>query len=583
MTSSKTALSGVLTPVKALHPPFLCCIFANMKGKWILLTLTLLALIACTADHEAMRQRLKYVSDCNRADTVFTEQWLPTVDSLVSYFDRHGSANDRMMAHYVRGRVYHDMGEAPQALECYQKAAEQADTTRRDCDLYTLYAVYGQMSVLFHSQYLPDDEMQALQMAERIAWKDRDTLSAISSYQLLSRPFFLQKDTEKVLSIEQHAFDLYLKYGYLRQAARVLRVPISIYIDHQEFDRAHKAMQVFENESGWFDEDGNIKKGKELYYYDKGRYMLATGNSDSALLFFQKTLSAGKTEAGYKGLLLYYKKQNKADSISKYAELYSAANDSCYYRVDQAHLKQVSSMYNYSRQQRLAEQNAVRAKSNAITAFVFFIIAIVLLCIVILPIDHILKKNKERASLIERIDDSNREIENLTKEIEFLNQLRNESMDMSTNSKIDQMKELLTEKEKSILSLRSRIHYYKKKLNPNLLLSDKEDFHNSQIYEVFKTYLKVVTRHPSEDEWDDLYSYIESVLPSFKSILMHERPLAESEYRICCLIRMGFSPSEVSVLTGAPNVSVVRKRLHKKILKQSGSPKDFDIFLFGIK
>lgn len=92
-----------------------------MKGKWILLTLTLFALMACTADHEAMRQRLKYVSDCNRADTVFTERWLPTVDSLVSYFDRHGSANDRMMAHYVQGRVYHDMGEAPSPWSATRK------------------------------------------------------------------------------------------------------------------------------------------------------------------------------------------------------------------------------------------------------------------------------------------------------------------------------------------------------------------------------------------------------------------------------------------------------------------------------
>ena len=142
----------------------------------ILLTLVL---SACTSpSHEAMRQRLQYVRDCNRADTVFSEAWLPTVDSLVIYFDYHGSANDRMMAHYVQGRVYHDLGEAPQALECYQKAAEQADTTSSDCDLYTLTAIYSQMADLFDAQYLPDDEMQALQMSENLAWKDKDLNSA---------------------------------------------------------------------------------------------------------------------------------------------------------------------------------------------------------------------------------------------------------------------------------------------------------------------------------------------------------------------------------------------------------------------
>ena len=178
-----------------------------MKSKWILLILILFALTACTSpSHEAMRQRLKYVSDCNRADTVFTERWLPTVDSLVTYFDRHGSANDRMMAHYVQGRVYHDMGEAPQALECYQRAAEQADTTRSGCDLYTLYAIYGQMANLFQSQYLPDDEMQALQMSESIAWKDKDTLSALVAYELRLRPYFLRKDTDSIIYIANHAY-----------------------------------------------------------------------------------------------------------------------------------------------------------------------------------------------------------------------------------------------------------------------------------------------------------------------------------------------------------------------------------------
>ncbi len=74
---------------------------------FILLYLILSVLVSCT-DNEAMRQRLSYVSQCNRADTVFTEAWLPTVDSLVSYFDRYGNANEKMTTHYLKGRVHHD-------------------------------------------------------------------------------------------------------------------------------------------------------------------------------------------------------------------------------------------------------------------------------------------------------------------------------------------------------------------------------------------------------------------------------------------------------------------------------------------
>ena len=334
-----------------------------MKSKWILLILVLFAMTACTADHEAMRQRLKYVSDCNRADTVFTERWLPTVDSLVSYFDHHGSANDRMMAHYVQGRVYHDMGEAPRALECYQRAAEQADTTRTDCDLYTLYAVYGQMATLFHRQYLPDDEMQAQEMAERIAWKDRDTLNALKAFELRIRPYYLNGEKDSMLFVAKKAREKYLTAGYRKEAAQVVYISLNICLDRQNVSEARQWLGIYEQESGNFDEDGNLIKGG-MFYYDKGRYLLQIGQIDSAKLYFEKTLAKGLPEAGYKGLLSVYEQKKKPDSIAKYAKLFAAANDSNFMHVNQQQVEQVRASYNYRKHvkeaQRLKEANTLR-------------------------------------------------------------------------------------------------------------------------------------------------------------------------------------------------------------------------------
>ncbi len=334
-----------------------------MKCKWILLILVLFAMTACTADHEAMRQRLKYVSDCNRADTVFTERWLPTVDSLVSYFDRHGSANDRMMAHYVQGRVHHDMGEAPQALECYQRAAEVADTTRSDCDFYTLTAIYGQMANLFHSQYLPNDEMQALQMTERIAWKDKDTLYALKAYELRIRPYHLNEEKDSMLFIVRKAREKYLLLGYNKEAAQVGYIALNICLDRQNVSEAKQWLDIYEQESGNFDEKGNLIYGG-MFYYDKGRYLLLTGQPDSAKLYFEKTLSSGLPEAGYKGLLSVYEQKKKPDSIAKYAKLFANANDSNFMHVNQQQVEQVRASYNYQKHakeaQRLKEANTLR-------------------------------------------------------------------------------------------------------------------------------------------------------------------------------------------------------------------------------
>ncbi|WP_298935449.1 hypothetical protein, partial [uncultured Prevotella sp.] len=52
-----------------------------------------------------------------------------TLASLVKYFDRHGSANDRMLANYILGCYYIGKGNSPEAMRYLRLAAEAADTT----------------------------------------------------------------------------------------------------------------------------------------------------------------------------------------------------------------------------------------------------------------------------------------------------------------------------------------------------------------------------------------------------------------------------------------------------------------------
>ena len=347
-----------------------------LEGAFLAVSLAMA--VSCSDDKGAMRERLEYVSQCNRADTVFTEAWLSTVDSLVSFFDRHGNANERMMAHYLQGRVHHDMGEVPIALECYQKATEMADTTRKDCDLYTLYAVYGQMASIFHAQYLPTDEMLSLRLAERIAWKDKDTLTALWTSGLMARPYYLKNDTDSVLFASQKARNQFLSKGQVKLAAQLLPPIIHIAVNRQQYDSASHYIRVFESESGRIDKEGNLK-GAGIYYYDKGRCLMATGNLDSAMVLFHKSVDTGYDEAGYRGLLCVYSMRHMSDSIAKYAELFAKANDSSFLNINQQYVEQVSASYNFSRQQRIAERKereAVRWMAKAIATISIALLAI---------------------------------------------------------------------------------------------------------------------------------------------------------------------------------------------------------------
>ena len=51
--------------------------------------------------------------------------------ALLSACSRGKQMRERMTALYLKGRVHHDLGEAPQALDCYQRAVAQTDNRFR--------------------------------------------------------------------------------------------------------------------------------------------------------------------------------------------------------------------------------------------------------------------------------------------------------------------------------------------------------------------------------------------------------------------------------------------------------------------
>ena len=527
----------------------------------ILLTLVL---SACTSpSHEAMRQRLKYVSDCNRADTVFTERWLSTVDSLVAYFDRHGSANDRMMAHYVQGRVYHDMGEAPQALECYQKAVEQADTTSSDCDLHTLTAIYGQLADLFDSQYLPDDEKQALQMAEQTAMKNNDTLAALKSYELRIRPYFIEGEKDSMLFIMKNVRKYYLQAGDTTDAATAIYAAISICLDKHDYPEAKRLLDIYEEGSGNFDKDGNLLTG-EMYYYDKGRYLLAVGQTFEAKNYFEKILDSSLYEARFRGLLSVYERMGIADSISKYASLFAAANDSSFMHVNQQQVEQIRALYNYNRQKQIAEKTTAKLQKTRQERTVMAIVMLLLVLMAAVVIRKIRHRN-ERAyiRLAKEIEEKKRALAEAIDRLRLLNydhekkmkekNLLQQSLDELHSEQIflmQQYQEMVREKNQEIDSLESNVKVLESKLQQYASVDMEAAFKRTAIYKLFekKRSPKYANDLPKEKDWEELTALFRTYFVSYYSFIMITHRLPVNQFRYCILLRLGFDGTDIGVL-----------------------------------
>ena len=514
----------------------------------------LLALLA-SCGGERMRQRLQFVAECNRADTVFTERWQPTVDSLADYFRSHGTDNERMMAYYLQGRVHHDLGEAPQALDAYQRATEQADTTRDDCDLYTLYAVYGQIADLFHTQYLPDNEMKALQTAEYIAWKNGDTLDALVAFDLRTRPYYIKGEKDSVMVVEKQARELYLKYGYKEKAAQAMLGTISILLDREQYEEANRYIQIFEQESGWFDSDGNILEGKEACYYDKGRYLLAVGKADSALFYFNRAI-VGHKEAGYQGLLSVYEKKNIPDSIAKYAKLFAAANDSSFLHVNQEKVHQISAMYDYSRHQQMAKE-----KAKEVSKLWNIILAILFIGLFAVGLFYFYRTRK--LAKIHRLTEKRTELENLLTEKQQELELQKSNSDIISEKQYEEIEQL-----------KKQIENYQKRVSDNLTGKQRQ-FYDSDIYQHFMSYKSDSFRHqpPTEQEWQSLTTLFQASFPHYHRFIMEENSLTSDQFKVCVLARL-FMPvyAMARILdVDSARISRIKSQVNKKLFKDEAA------------
>jgi tetratricopeptide (TPR) repeat protein len=327
----------------------------------------LLALTCCTteADRNRMRAALDSINGRNRSGQPFT---VKDVQPYVEFFDDHGTPNDRLLSHYLLGLAYYDHGEAPMALQCYQDAADCADTTAADCDYAQLARIYGQMAQVFYDQGLYRQQLDYDNLSVKFAWKGKDTLLAIRNNEQVIYAYRMLGIVDSVIYIFQHVSNLYRKYGYNDFAARTLVSGMRTLINNEEYATVKNYIDIYEKESDYFDFDGNIEHGREIYYNVKGLYYLGIGKLDSARYFFQKEINKGKDfnnqNAGAKGLALLYQKQHLPDSSAKYALYAYSMLDSLYAQRTTKEVERMQAMYDYGRHQQIAHQKIMEAQKE---------------------------------------------------------------------------------------------------------------------------------------------------------------------------------------------------------------------------
>ncbi len=530
-----------------------------------LLTFCLLLATACTSGSR-MRQQLADLQARNAADSLLTNDSLAHV--LCDYFDSHGTPNERMLAHYLMGRTYADLEQSPQALDEFHRAAEQADTTAADCDYSLLARIHAQTANLFYYQSLYRNQLEELAQTERYAWMGHDTVIAINVLNEQAHAYRQMNMLDSAYILTKDAVRQFRQAGYQRYAAVSEGLLVPIQVELGLFDEAKAGMDTYELSSGLFTSSGDIEQGREIYYYYKGLYYLSQDNTDSAEVLFRKELreasDLNNQTAGSRGLMLLYKARHQPDSTAKYAEIAYALNDSSVNKLESEKILQLHSLYKYERGWHVAGQKAIEAAhAQKIAGLLFLVVIFLLLAAYFVYV----RMQRKQDALFQKYCMDREKQRQLQQMVDM--------MEVETGRHhllIAQMKD-------EISSLNSSIAEYKSQNESRASAYIERALQDSEIVKRFHTFEKPPFHHPTEEEWNVLYSLVEHEIPSFHATLRtSDHPLSDTEYRICVLTRLHFSPSAISLLLekDLSNVSKIRQRLLTKVFMVSGGAKDFD-------
>ena len=538
--------------------------------------LVVLLLAACNSG-ERQRLQLEELERQNRADSLMLNDSLAR--DLADYFDRHGTPNEQMRAHYILGRTYADRGEAPAALDAYHEAISRADTTSQDCDFAKLSRVYGQSATIFYQQGLYRNALEYDDLSVEYSYRGKDTLNALRSYAMKAASYEKLYSKDSAIIIYANAIRLLKIYQYDRIAAGFSGILAKKLIEKGKIVESEPYMHDYEQHSGYFDSAGNIAKGREIYYYAKGLYYLKRNNQDSAEYYFRKELNTAKDfnnqNGGANGLGVLFQQTHKPDSAAKYFAYSYAMNDSMYALKATHEVEQAKAMYDYSRQQEIAKNKELEADKERSQKERVLYASLALLCLLGYIITKWNRKKKDYQALLVTHQEAEKELSTL-----YHLQSAYLSSEELHKENVSRLNELVMKKEKEVKRLRETIDKNQRAQrvisNRNVdaiaRMKKSEEYHSIQ--------KKIVTGNAlTTEDLEIVEKLMSEYFPQFYILIESKRDvLNPNKYMICLLVRLGASPKQISMMLGihASYVSKAREQMHELFFKTKGSAKDFD-------
>ena len=534
-----------------------------------------------------MRYDLLEAKAQNKAFVDFTSDSI--AKEFTKYYDSHGTANERMMAHYLLGCVYRDLGEAPHAVDCYLDAISLADTTSKDCDFYTLSCAYAQMADIYYKQLLLTNSIEANKKASIYAFRSNQPKFAITNLVGMASSYILLNKRDSAELILKKANGLYLRYGLLQNALQSSNSLLYLYVDNpSKLKEAKELIDKYEELSTHFDRSLELRGDKRQFYYYKGKYFEENNQLDSAEYYYRKVyrpnMSFVDMDPMYRGLLSVFTKRHQSDSIAKYSQLLCLANDSSIAKKDQDLTAQMAASYNYNRYQKEALENEKIAHHTQIILISILVgVAIVALFLYTIWRNHLKKQERLRAEYTKAteeyeknirtmrlLDSAYQEVINAVKEELSKTRSENQSHLETITAEYERNK---TELEEENHKLTGTIRKLEKQEAVSDYLQKTKELMNTEIVKHIKDLEQIPLSTLTKDDWNMLNAEIATYFPSIIHDLNSLPKITDQKIRVCLLVLLKIKDSSIAnwLELKANRISNIKSELNKELFGESSA------------
>lgn len=459
----------------------------------------------------------------------------------VRHYDKHGTAYDKMRAHYILAcMLYDDIKFKESQKECFTATQYNDTTTLRSIKLLgKCYMLLGGISKK-QSDY--EIIRQSYEKAAYYAKKIQDSCTLSDCYGHLVDYYRRENNYDMVFKYAQKTYNLYMKLGLEDDAYEELLPMTEVCLQKKDYAKADFYLKEFERKKYYpAKKINNLKDGcYGSYYAYKGNYYLALGMVDSALICYYNELDF-KNEISipyiYQELANAYSIKNQTDSVNKYLRLYIATHE----KADS--LKTSNNLHDgfyIHENEMLKKQNEMLVNDRwyyHFTSPISIVILILTLCL----LAYLCIKNRKTIS-------------RMTNHFFFMLYVFKQSLAEQENGTL---KYLFGLKKTKIPT----IDIEKIKKDIACLIDEEKPIKDQAI-------------------WNGLYFYMQANDWHFLDFLeSFSGSINKRDIQLCILIRLGYSPSDLAILLliSKQNVTKIRAKLAGILFNEDGkSSKNFD-------